>query len=477
MEVCPIYRQARLNPDAVAVEWSDGHLTYAALDGLVRVVEARLAMAGIGNADRIGLVLPNSWQYVVLVQALFRIKAIAVPLSTRFTAEMVDNLPGMTGCKAVVGWKGKDDVVSLELTELVNLEDRGDDQSSEAIQEPMIDLDQPATILFSSGSTGMPKAILHTWGNHYFNALGSNENIVVSPADRWLLSLPLYHVAGQAIMFRCLIAGAAVVLPQQEKSLLDTLQESAITHVSFVSTQLLRLLDDMAGRTSLPALKNILLGGSAISRGLITRAFERGLPIHTSYGMTEMGSQVSTTAAGATLEELFTSGHLLQFRNLKIDDKGQVLVRGKTRFAGLVTGPGENDLVDVFDDAGWYATGDLGRLDEKGRLVVLGRKDNMFISGGENIYPEEIERVLEQHESVRRAIVVPVPDREFGYRPVAFLDIAYPKLEADMYEAHLTGRISRFMQPVAYFDLDTGEEEMKISRKVLQEAAREKIGV
>ncbi len=464
--VCPVHARAGADPHATALVWHEGELTYDQLDSLVEAAKRRLHEMGCQAGDRIAICSPNTWQYVVLLDAVFRLKAIAVPFSTRFPTSLVNNLVKSLHCKLMVV-PVKNDLFPVEEVLFDDLI-QSNEQLSVTVT-PRVDSDQPATILFSSGSTGLPKAILHSWGNHYYNALGSNDNIELEKGDTWLLSLPLYHVAGVAVLFRCFAAGATVVIPHPDRALAESIQSHSVSHVSMVDTQLLRLLDD-AQRSSFEHLKHLLIGGSAVPGMLIRRAFDRGLPVHTTYGMTEMGSQVTTTPAEASLESLCTSGNLLSHREIKIDADGQILVKGRTRFLGYVSSSG---LEEPFDDDGWFETGDLGFLDAEERLHVVGRKDNMFISGGENIHPEEIERALEALDGINRAIVVPVPEKVYGARPVAFID--YDGEEWNPKELHgaLEGKIARFMLPVAFFGMaEAGEQKgMKISRKVLQKKA------
>jgi o-succinylbenzoate---CoA ligase len=261
----------------------------------------------------------------------------------------------------------------------------------------------------------VPKAAIHTFGNHYYSALGSNANIALRPGDRWLHSLPLYHVGGLSILFRCLLAGATIALPQPGNPLSEAIASFGATHVSLVSTQLSRLLRE---GTDLGGLKAVLLGGGPIPPPLVDEALARGLPVHTSYGLTEMASQVTTTPPGASLEELRTAGRVLPNREVSISEGEEILVRGATLFAGYVEA---EELDRPLDEGGWFHTRDLGTLDENGYLRVRGRIDNLFVSGGENVQPEEIEEALCRLEGVREAVVVPVPDEEFGARPVAFV--------------------------------------------------------
>lgn len=464
---CPINQHALAKPDLSALIWDQGALSYKHLEGAIKRIQKQLNALGIQPSDRIAVVWSNSWQYVVLIQALFRVGAIVVPMSTRFPQAQVNALVKKLRCKRCLSEE------SMSGLDFDAVDQTSTDTDAPALEET-IDADQAATVIFSSGSTGLPKAILHSWGNHYWSAIGSNENIVLTPGDRWLLSLPLYHVAGIAVMFRCFAAGAAVVVPDEQSQLSEAIEAFGITHVSMVGTQLLRLLDSTKG-TRLLTVKGILLGGSAISSGLLIRAHTAGWPIHTSYGMTEMSSQITTTAPNASLDDLHTSGQLLNHRELKIDNDGQILVGGKTRFKGILM---EEGVDEPFDEDGWYATGDLGKLNASNQLQVLGRKDNMFISGGENIHPEEIERALETYAGIQQAVVVPVADNEFGARPVAFLRVNSGIPDEEALRLFLASRIARFMMPTAFLPMPaTSPSTMKISRQGLAEIAIEALGL
>jgi O-succinylbenzoic acid--CoA ligase len=258
-------------------------------------------------------------------------------------------------------------------------------------------------------------------------------------------------------LFRCLLAGATVALPNPNATVGRATSESGATRASLVAAQLRRLLDD--GDADLSGVKTILLGGSAMPESLVAEAYRRGLPVHTSYGLTEMSSQATTTRPGASLEELRTSGGPLPYREVSVDDDGEVLVRGETLFAGYVEG---DILSRPFDEDGWFHTKDLGKIDGEGRLTVIGRKDNLFISGGENIQPEAVEEKLRRVPLVEDAVVVPIPDDEFGFRPVAFVkgDVSPEKLRASLEAA-----LPRFAVPVAFHTWpDHAPAGMKVDR-------------
>ena len=271
-----------------------------------------------------------------------------------------------------------------------------------------------ATVLMTSGSAGRPKAVAHTVAAHCANAAGSHENIPFRTGHIWLQSLSLHHIGGLAMLFRALHGGGAVAFPEDGDRLDAACHTLGATHLSVVATQLQRLL----GARPLPDLAAVLVGGGPIPPALVSRALEASLPIHTTYGMTEMGSQVTTTPPGAGQHTLRTAGHPLGGRSVRIAEDGEILVRGTPLMAGYLQDDGTLD--PGVDQDGWYHTRDIGTLDAVG-LRVTGRKDLMFISGGENIYPEEIERVLMGIPGVQAAVVVAVPDPTWGARPIAFV--------------------------------------------------------
>ena len=220
-----------------------------------------------------------------------------------------------------------------------------------------------------------------------------------------------------------------------------------------VPTQLSRILQN---EDALPALskqlKAMLLGGAPATSQLIERALAAGLPVNTTYGSTEMASQVAT---GTPLYP--TSPKTIPGRHLWINDNGEILVKGPTLFRGYLTDDGINPSVDK---DGWFHTGDIGRIEPDRTLTVIGRKDNMFISGGENIHPEHIEAALESIDGITRAIVVPINDPEFGQRPIAFIQYDYDWMLDDAEEypvgetrirEELEAVLPRFILPVKYY--------------------------
>lgn len=269
----------------------------------------------------------------------------------------------------------------------------------------------PLCILFTSGSSGTPKAVVHSFQTLWSSAQFSQTNIAFQSGDRWLLSLSLWHIGGLMIPIRALFGGASVVV--KTGSLGDHIEQDGITHISVVSTQLNDLL--LESRV-LDSLKVVLIGGGAIPHTLVDRAFQQNIPIHTTYGMTELCSQLCTTPSNASIDMLRSAGLPLGDWIIKISEQSEICVQGSPLFLGYWRG---DYLEDPRDPDGFFHTGDTGKI-EDGRLYPIGRVDQMFISGGENIHPEEIEKILGSF--VRTVIVVPVPNDRYGQRPIAFID-------------------------------------------------------
>ena len=442
---CPLRAAALAAPKSAALVGARGITSYEELDRMVSAAAFRLG--GLEPGSRVALYLPKDGRNVALMLALIRAGHVACPISDRLPPRGVARLLESAACSALIS----EDEELLQAVGLIKPEpaalfEGGPPEFSRRSRPADIPQERPATIIFTSGSTGAPKAALHTFGNHYHSALGSNANIALRPGDRWLHSLPLYHVGGLSIIFRCLLAGATVAFPQPGTTLGESIAGLAATHISVVSTQLSRLLRE---RANLGGLEAVLMGGGPVPSSLVDEALVCGLPLHTSYGLTEMASQVTTTPPGASLRELRTSGRALPGREVSLSERGEILVRGATLFAGYVEGE-ESDR--PLDEEGWFHTRDLGVLDESGYLRVGGRLDNLFISGGENVQPEEIEEALCRLNGVDEAVVVPVSDEEFGARPVAFVRMsdAEPRELAQRARARLAAvQDPRLIPPVA----------------------------
>ena len=265
---------------------------------------------------------------------------------------------------------------------------------------PALKLPPSGLLIATSGSSGKSKQAHLSLDNLYYSAQFPHSDLIISSSDHYLLSVPLYHISGLSVLYRSILSGGTIVLPGDGS-------ESKVTHISFVPTQLKRFLKTPS---IYPNLKAILLGGAPIPYDLCKEAYDRGFPIYITYGMTEMASQICTKLFHPKTGISF--GEPLHHRELKIVE-GEIYVKGETLFQGYLNLPSP-----LIDD--WFPTKDLGHIGPNG-LELIGRKDRMFISGGENIHPEEIEQALLSHPLISRATVDFRPDLEFGARPIAFI--------------------------------------------------------
>ena len=466
----PLSQAARTDPHAPAIS-GDASCSYGGLARLAEQVSGRLRARGVKAGDRVFLLGTPTVEYCAALWGCFHASMIACPLNPAFPVETLKKVAGLLQPACLIH-----DSTTSEAADLLGLPglrfgEIKDAPTEASGQGEELNPELPATVILTSGSSGLPKAAVHTLGNHVFAARASNRNLPLIPGDIWLLALPFFHVSGLSLLFRCALAGAAIALSRPKASLTDELVRTGATHVSLVPTQLARLLEDPEGREVLQKMKGILLGGAPVERNLVARALEAGIPLVRSYGMTETSAQLCATAPGAPPQDLYSSGRTLAEGSLRISASGEIEVKGPAVFAGYLEN-GEIRWPGTAD--GWFPTGDLGYLDEAGRLFIIGRADAMFISGGENVHPEEIEAALLTLHGVDRAVVVDVPDAEYGARPVAFIRwscAAPPRPDAAIRQ--LGELLPRFKMPVAFLPWPEGiPEGMKIDRAFFRETAR-----
>ena len=410
---CPIFEKANKTPHHPALITDERTWSYFELDGEVNALCCYLKELGIKRGERVAFIAKTHPSTVFLLFALFRLGATACPLSFRIPKEQLSA-----------------HFLNLSVSHILEPEllPRGGEWG--ACRFDSVALEEPATFLLTSGSSGTPKAASHTFANHYYSAVGAVHSLKLDPSSRWLLSLPLFHVSGIGILMRCFYIGASVVISDARVS--GAIDKFAISHLSQVPTQLYRLLKE-PDLTFTRHLKCLLLGGAPISPDLITQALNKKIPLFSTYGMTEMSSMITL------------AGKALPHRELKIASDGEIWVRGKTLFEGYWDAAAQT----VLKQTDWFPTKDLGRFTKEGHLEVIGRKDRQFISGGENIQPEEIEKALCAVPGILQASVLAVNDMEFGKRPVAFIQDETGSHTLESIREALQSAIPSFKHPIA----------------------------
>ncbi|MCL4253537.1 MAG: o-succinylbenzoate--CoA ligase, partial [Anaerolineae bacterium] len=444
-----------------------GSYTYADLREAIQHDMAQLREWGIQTGDVVAILAHNHPVYVRMIIALWELGAIPLPLNTRLTGDEIRYQVEFARAKCLIV---ADDMAMPDVDVAVYafplspqppfpIEWRKGGQKSPLSMQWGGDLGV-GCIMFTSGTSGKPKGAMLTHDNLIANALASHERLSMTADDHWLCVLPLYHIGGLSIIVRCFMLGGTVSLfPRFDAdSVHHALSTRPITLISLVPTMLYRLLDKDVSAWS-TSLRLILLGGAAADDRLMRRCADFNLPVATTYGLTEASSQVCTATPNMTYRKPASVGKPMNGISVRIVDEhgatcpigaiGEICVRGKTVMAGYY----HDDLstAKTLRD-GELFTGDMGYLDADGDLWVIQRRSDLIVTGGENVYPAEIEAVLRGFIGVDDVAVVGISDPEWGQVVACALvgAVDIPQLQAD-----LRGKLAGYKIPRRWLVLDT----------------------
>ena len=476
----PIVVNASRQPDGVALVAGGSRWTWRDLEVRVRDIAEELARAGVGRGTRVALLAGDGAQTVVAVHGVRRLGAILVPLNRRATASEIgqllddarpavllhdeDRATAAEQAAAAAGTaRGRRSGASGIALRLLSL-DESPDGPPAAAGDDRLDPEAIATICFTSGTTGRPKGAVLTVGNHLASAAAWAAVLRPRPTDRWLACLPFHHVAGLAMILRSSLWAVPLHLAGgfDPEAIWRAFDEDAISHCSIVGSTLARLVEARGGKPAPATLRAVLVGAERTPADAIAAARRLGIPVMPTYGATETASGVTALEPAEADEVPSSAGRPLPGVELRVvagegadgrrvvsvDEIGEIEVRGRMVFAGYDGSPAETAaaLAD-----GWFRTGDLGSLDTAGRLSVADRRDDLIVSGGENVYPTEVEAVLRRHPAVADAAVVGRSDARWGAVPVALVVISSSAGVADGdLDAHCRARLAGFKVPVAF---------------------------
>jgi o-succinylbenzoate---CoA ligase len=419
---------AARHPDRIAIAGPERSLTYVELRDAARAGAGALVGAG-----RVAIALPPGENFVIALHACLLAGAAAVPIDLRLSEE--EQAQRMAGAELVI-----DSPLPTSSGPA--------GQPASLRYEEQSDREAPVAVMHTSGTTAAPKPVVLTQANFLASALGSAMALGLDLEERWLCPMPLTHVGGLSIPIRSSIYATTAVLHGRfdTETVLNELMDARrrITLVSLVPTMLARLLD--AGLQEPPTLRWALLGGGPTAPALLERAADAGVPVAPTYGMTEACSQIATFGWALPGVELVT------------EQDDEVLVRGPIVSAGALS------------DDGWLHTGDLGRFDGRGRLVITGRTADTIVSGGENVAPAEVEAILLEHPAVADAAVHPRIDPEWGEAVVATVVLRDgARVAPDELRAHCATRLAAFKVPkvIAFTDELPRTQSGKLLRRQL----------
>ena len=303
-------------------------------------------------------------------------------------------------------------------------------------------------VLWTSGTSGRPRGVALPWSALSAHVDATVARLGLDPSrDRWLASLSLAHVGGLMAVVRGILTGSEVVAAGTVAPALlphfinGTAGVEPVTHLSLVPTQLRRVLDAVGEAPPPSTLRCVLLGGAHTPRPLLERAHAAGWPVALTYGMTEMSSQVATATPAECRAKPGSVGKLLPGVELRVGADGQLLVRGATLASAYLDG---NPLADA---DGWYATGDLGWVDDEGDVWITGRVGDRIISGGVNVDPAEVEEALRLHPAVADACVVGVSDPEWGEAVAVWVVPVAGEFDLDQVQEWLRDRLAGPKRP------------------------------
>lgn len=450
---------------------AEGHTwTFADLATRARTTLTSLRDLGASIETPIAFDAPPSIATIVVILAAFEGGIPFAPLHPRWTASERARALSIVANAIVV------DATRLDRTAPAPPAPLPDPRLERRSEErlPELDEDTLATILFTSGTSAQPKGVRLARRCFVASARAHADNIPFIADDRWLLAMPIAHAGGLSIVTRALLSGTAIVVQPSfdPAAVLDAIERDGVTLLSVVPAMLAKLLAS-SGHERLRGLRAILVGGAPFSPALRARAAEAGVTALATYGLTETCSQVVTQppkAAGAAMA--LDSGRVLAGADLRIagaDDAGvgRIQVRGDMVMLGYVGHP-------PHARGAWLDTRDAGWIDDRGRLVVLGRADDTIVTGGENVHPSEVEQALERCHGVREVAVFGCPDDTWGQTVSAAL-VLEDGVDARQVLEQAAARLAPFKRPRRYIVVSAlaTREGAKVSRRALAEQHRE----
>ena len=490
-------RRARMTPGARAFVQDDAVVTYAEVDRLVEAVAHGLRTRGVAAGDRVAFLGLNSIELAVMLFATARLGAVFLPLNTRLAPPelawiLTDAEPAL-----LIHAGDFDEAVSSEAVAALGLPSHrftaagghGLDTLAVPSKERIdveVGLDDVFMIQYTSGTSGRPKGVMLTHGNIAWNAFNLLVDVDVRSDEIALVTAPLFHTAAlnQVLLPTFLKGGTSLIAARFDPAkAIATIERERVTLLFGVTSMYQALAQEPTWATAdLDSLRSALSGGAPIPRTLLDTWQSRGLHIIQGYGLTEASPGTTMLRAGDGLDKLGSAGTPCFFTDVRVVAPGNEEAApgqaGEVHVSGPNVTPGywhNKEATEAAFDGPWLRTGDVAMLDDDGFLYVVDRVKDMFISGGENVYPAEVEQALYTHPGVAEAAVIGIPDLRWGEvgRAVVVRRPDSALTESDLLK-HLDGRLARYKIPKAVVFVD--EIPHNASGKLLKSRVRELYG-
>ncbi|MDW0116045.1 o-succinylbenzoate--CoA ligase [Sporosarcina thermotolerans] len=454
-----LLKRSSLTPSRTALSFCGKQWTFQELKQEADLIARKLRMNGLEEGDRIALLGPSNPDMVFVIHGCLLAGLEIVMLNSRLsTKEILWQLGDANASLLIV----EDELLRQTKIQDVPMITFSSLQSSEQRDftiSKMWNGSRTITIMYTSGTTGFPKGVRQTAGNHTSSALSSVLNLGLTEEDSWLCTMPLFHISGFSILVRSVIYGMEVKLYEKfdTKTIVDEIRNGTATRMSVVATSLRRILEEFEETETVahPTFRTMLAGGGPVPDDFLRRAESRKLPVLQTYGMTETSSQTATLSSEDALRKSGSAGKPLFFNQIKIRDTEQPGELGEVLIAGPHVTPGYIGHAvdrDPLED-GWLPTGDIGYFDDEGYLFIVDRRSDLIISGGENIYPAEVENALLSHPLVKEAGVCGQSHPVWGSVPVAFIVLSGDVAEEEL-DMHCGELLARYKIPKAYYFVD-----------------------
>lgn len=483
-----------ITPDKVAAvdPSKDEKLSYALLNERGNRLSACLQQVyGLVKNDRIIVIASNCFEYLYLLAAAQKIGICIIPLNYRLTKNELSKLVEESEAKLILYQNDFEHLVGQfdYKFELKSFFYKVFDESKSTQFNPvLIDQNDPVLILFTSGSSGYPKGVKYTHKMMFWNSINTQISLVLSNETKTIICMPPFHTGGWNVLLTPVlhVGGMVIIMDKFDpQKVLDYIATYECQIFMGVPTMLQMMHDESCfDRVNLYSLKYIIVGGESMPVSLIEEYYKKGVLIRQGYGMTEVGPNLTSLHENYSLSKIGSIGKPNMYVDIRIVDEngfevapgqsGELLLNGPVVTPGYFNDQAQNK--SAFDEDGWFKTGDVVYMDEDGFLYIVDRIKNMYISGGENVYPSEVERIIKGYAEVYDIVVVGVPDKKWGEVGYAF--IISEKRNAGDIQAYCKEHLSKYKMPryIDFVDMLPKTDSGKIDRKLLFKQALNKIG-
>jgi fatty-acyl-CoA synthase len=489
----------RLTPTKEAVVDGERRITYQQLNQRVNRLSGALQGMGLNRGDRICILAYNCLEFVEVIMAAAKLGLVLVPLNWRLTAaelafmlnnsgaetlffdagliELVEGVRGQAPLKQFIVFGEKDMPRTRAYESLI-----ADQSDTEPEIDPAPDLDTPHIIMYTAGTTGKPKGAILSQGASFWNALNLNLAMGFTASDRNLLVLPMFHIGGIGLFTLPMIYDGGTVVLQRTFDPIKTLlllQEEEITLFFGVPAIFLALVQHpQFNADAFKDVRVVMSGGAPLPVSLVEQYHQAGIVLQQGFGMSEAAPSIATLDRDLALEKAGSIGKAVfhldarivddNMNNLPAGDVGELVIRGPNLLQGYWNLP--DATAAAFTDD-WFHTGDLARMDTDGCIFIIERKKDMFISGGENVYPAEVENAMYELPQIAEAAVIGVADDKWGEvgRAVVVLKVGQ-SITADEIIDHLKSSLAKYKIPkrVVFIDQLPRNAAGKVLKAVLR---------